>query len=188
MKSTSLKRLGQASRKGAEPVAQVPHPDEELTQPADTSVPARNSRPLEIGAAVVFAGLTAAIYFLANTIELRVEVPGIGPRSWPRLLAVLGFGFSIILLLVAVFGREVDRSDLDSATRPGWRRLLLTVAATIVFIVLWPLVGFIYVAPLLISAVTAISGGRTVRALAIYPVLTTVMIYVLFNLMLKVPL
>lgn len=188
MKSTSLKRLSHTSRKGAEPVDQVPHPDGEHAQPADTSIPTNDSRPLEIVTAVVIAALTAAIYVLAHGIEVRSEVPGVGPRSWPQGLGIAGLGFSIILFLTSVFGHTADRSDLDRATRTGWRRLLLTVAVTVAFIVLWPLVGFIFVAPLLISAVTAIAGGRTIQALAVYPILTTAMIYVLFNVLLKVPL
>lgn len=184
MKSASPQRR---SDPGAEPAVQAPHP-EVSAQPADAGEPARNSRPLEIGAALVVAAVTAAVYFLAKNIDVRIETPGVGPRTWPELLGAAGFGFSALLLLMALFGRTADRSDLDGATRTGWVRLLVTLAATVAFIVLWPVVGFIYVAPLLISAVTAIAGGRTIRALAVYPILATAGIYVLFHLLLKVPL
>ena len=137
---------------------------------------------------MLFRSVTAAVYLLAKNIEVRVETPGVGPRTWPELLGATGFGFSALLLLMALLGRTADRSDLDSATRAGWLRLLMTIGATVVFIVLWPLVGFIYIAPLLISAVTAIAGGRTIRALIAYPILATAGIYALFHLLLKVPL
>lgn len=152
------------------------------------SASARASRRLEIAAAATAVGMTAAVFLLAGAIDLRVEQAGMTPRSWPQLLGVLGLGLSTILLLTAVLRPPQSRSELEASTRPGWLRLLFTVAATLAFLVAWPLLGFVFAAPLFIAGVTAIAGGRGFRALLIYPVVMATLIYALFHLLLKVPL
>lgn len=163
------------------------HTGGEAEAPA-ASASARPSRALEIVIAAAALGITGTVFLLSGAIELRVEQPGMTPRSWPQLLGGLGVALSAILLLNAVLRPPLPRSELDAATRTGWTRLLLTIGATVVFLVAWPLLGFIVTAPVLIAAVTAIGGGRGIRPLVIYPVVTAALIYALFNLFLKVPL
>lgn len=182
-------------RRGSKAAVEPPHGEGpagldlggEAEAPA-ASASARPSRPLEITVASAAVAVTAAVFLLAGVIELRVEQPGMTPRSWPQLLGGLGLGLSTILLITAIVRPPQPRSELEAATRTGWLRLLLTVGATLVFLVVWPVLGFVFTAPALIAAVTAISGGRGVRTLVIYPVVMAAAIYALFNLFLKVPL
>lgn len=168
-------------------VGMSPTAGEEAEAPA-ASVSARPSRWLEITVAAAAVGLTGAVYLLGGAIDLRVEQPGMTPRSWPQLLGGLGLGLSIILLVTALVRPPQPRSDLDASTRPGWQRLLLTVAATVAFLAAWPALGFVFTAPVFIAGITAIGGGRGIRALLIYPIVMAALIYALFNLLLKVPL
>ncbi|WP_458111103.1 tripartite tricarboxylate transporter TctB family protein [Arthrobacter sp. R1-13] len=172
---------------GVEPAGMTVAPGEEAEAPV-ASASASPSKWLEIAVAAAAVGLTAAVYLLGGAIELRIEQPGMTPRSWPQLLGGLGLALSIVLLLIAVLRPPQSRSELEASTRPGWLRLLLTVAATIAFLAAWPLLGFVFTAPVFIAVVTAIGGGRGVRALLIYPVVMAALIYALFNLLLKVPL
>lgn len=160
-----------------------PSEDAEATAP-----PASTSRKLEVTVAVIALVATGILFFLASNISVRAELPGMTPRSWPKLLAGLGFGLSLILLLTSLLAKPQDRGDLDAATGSGWGRLLMTIAATVAFMVLWPLLGFVFVAPVFISAVTAIAGGRNLISLLAYPLITTGTIYALFHLLLRVPL
>jgi putative tricarboxylic transport membrane protein len=172
---------------GAGPAGINTTPGEEAEAPA-ASASARPSRWLEIAVATAAVGLTGAVYLLGGAIDLRVEQPGMNPRSWPQLLGGLGFGLSVILLVTALVRPPQPRSDLDASTRPGWQRLLLTVGATLAFLAAWPALGFVFTAPVFIAAITAIGGGRGIRALLIYPIVMAALIYALFNLLLKVPL
>lgn len=170
-----------------EPAGMSTAPGEEAEAPV-ASASASPSKWLEIAVAATAVGLTAAVYLLGGAIELRIEQPGMTPRSWPQLLGGLGLALSIMLLLIAVIRTPQSRSDLEASTRPGWLRLLFTVAATIAFLAAWPVLGFVFTAPVFIAVVTAIGGGRGFRALLIYPVVMAALIYALFNLLLKVPL
>jgi hypothetical protein len=149
---------------------------------------AQPSRWLEIAVAVTAVALTSTVLVLGRSIELRVEVPGMNPRSWPTFLGGLGLGLSLILLITAIVKSPQPRDDVEATTRSGWFKLLLTVAATIAFVVTWPLLGFLVTAPVFIAAATAIAGGRGIRQLLIYPVMVAGLIYALFNLLLRVPL
>lgn len=189
MSASPLKRRG---RKAAvePPYSEGPaglDTDGEAEAPV-ASASASPSRALEVVIAAAVLAITGTVFLLSGAIELRVEQPGMTPRSWPQLLGGLGLALSVLLLAYAVFRPPLPRSELDAATRTGWLRLLLTIGATVVFLVVWPLLGFIVTAPVLIAAVTAIGGGRGIRALVIYPVVTAALIYALFNLLLKVPL
>ena len=154
---------------------------------------ARGERPTtarrwpEITIALAAVALTGSVLLLANAIELRLEQPGLTPRSWPTFLGALGLGLSLILLITALV-KAPGPNDNESTTRAGWIKLLLAVAATIAFIVVWPLTAFVVAAPVFVSAVTAIGGGRGIRALVIYPVVMTGALYAMFNLLLRVPL
>ena len=141
----------------------------------------------EITIALTAVALTGSVLLLANAIELRLELPGLTPRSWPTFLGALGLALSLILLITALV-KAPGPSDNESTTRAGWIKLLLAVAATIAFIVVWPLTAFVVAAPVFVSAVTAIGGGRGIRALVIYPVVMTGALYAMFNLLLRVPL
>ncbi len=155
--------------------------------PEETSQ-APASRWLEIAVAVTAVILTGTVLLLARSIEMRVDIAGMNPRSWPTFLGGLGLALSLILLITAIAKSPAPRDEIEPATRTGWFKLLLTVAATIAFIVVWPLLGFVVTAPVFIALVTAIAGGRGIRSLLIYPVIMAAVIYALFNLLLKVPL
>jgi putative tricarboxylic transport membrane protein len=142
----------------------------------------------EIATALVMLAVTGSVFLLANLIGLRLEQPGLTPRSWPAFLGALGFGLSLILLITALVKRPSHNDDIEAATHSGWIKLLLALAATIAFIIVWPLTDFVIAAPVFVAVVTAIGGGRGIRALVIYPVVMTAALYAMFNLLLRVPL
>ena len=168
-------------------------PSSSTTSGHEGAVDAGGERPTtvprwpEITIALTAVALTGSVLLLANAIELRLELPGLTPRSWPTFLGALGLGLSLILLITALV-KALGPNDNESTTRAGWIKLLLAVAATIAFIVVWPLTAFVVAAPVFVSAVTAIGGGRGIRALVIYPVVMTGALYAMFNLLLRVPL
>lgn len=165
----------------------APAAADETTTDAGTHVAAARRWP-EIVIAATAVALTGSVLLLASAIELRLDQPGMTPRSWPTFLGALGLGLSLILLVTALVKAPRPNDDIESTTRAGWAKLLLALAATIVFIVVWPLTAFVVAAPVFVAAVTAIGGGRGIRALVIYPVVMTGALYAMFNLLLRVPL
>jgi hypothetical protein len=154
----------------------------------DHAVPAAPSRRLEIVCAAIAVVGYGAIVLLARAIEVRTETGGIDPRWWPELLGVLGLVLSILLLVIAIVRPPFSRDDLEAATRQGWVRVGLAIVLSVVFILLWPVVGFLVVTPIFLVAATYLFGGRGWKTLILFPVLMTGFIYLLFHTLLKVPL
>lgn len=150
--------------------------------------PAPASRGLEVVGALVALVVSAALFVLSDRIEVRGEPGGIDPRWWPRLLGLTGLALSCLVLVTSMVGRPAERSGIEAATRLGRFRFLLTFAATIGYLLAWPVAGFVPTSFGLLVALTAIFGGRGFRALLIFPAALTGFVFGVFHLVLRVPL
>lgn len=146
------------------------------------------SKVLEVLCAAVAVVVCGLLILGARAIEVRRETGGIDPRWWPELLGIFGLALAIILLLLVIIRPPFDRTDLERATRSGWARLIAAIGLSVVFVVAWSFVGFLVPAAIFLVAATFLFGGRGWRTLLLFPAATTAFIYVLFHLLLKVPL
>jgi energy-converting hydrogenase Eha subunit E len=168
--------------------------------PAEAEVVARPSRWLEIAAAGVALVFMAAYLILVLQIDLRREsAPGqIDARFWPTMLGVLGVVIAGWRLVYAMVRPPADRDDLERMQRGGMRRLVLTVALTVVYLALWELRAviafgysfnlFVFITPVFLFALLYIYGARSWKTFVLFPVITTAFIYVLFGMLLRIPL
>lgn len=158
------------------------------------------SKVMEIcvaGAGMVFM---AVVLVLARDIELRREVtPGqIGARFWPTMLAGTGLVVAAWRLLIVLLRPADARPDLERVQRKGPVRLLLTLALAIAFVAVWnlrevelagyELRAFPYACAALLAALAWLYGGRGWKALLLFPVVTTAVAYLLFGVLLRIPL
>lgn len=149
---------------------------------------ARPSKRMEIaGAAVALLGF-AVLIVASRAIEVRRETGGVDPRWWPQLLGIVGVVLSVVLLVRAVTRPPLARGDVQETTRDGRVRAALTVALAAVYIVAWPVAGFLVTTPVFLVAGTYLFGGRGWKALLVFPVALTAGIYLLFDAALQVPL
>jgi hypothetical protein len=149
---------------------------------------ARPSKRMEIvSAAVALLGF-AVLIVLARGIELRAETGGIDPRWWPQLLGAAGAALSVVLLSRAVLRAPLERDDVQEATRDGRTRTVLVVILTALYVLAWPLVGFVVVTPVFLLVATYLFGGRGWKALILFPAGLTAGLYLLFDAVLEVPL
>lgn len=158
------------------------------------------SRPLDIAFAVVALAFCAAYLILATQIDLRREAgPGqIDARFWPTVLGTTGVGLSVVLLVSALTRPPSPRPGLERVESGGVVRVVSTCALTIGYIAIWSissvsLLGFRYeVFPIATAALMAallwLYGHRGWRGLVIYPAATTAFIWVLFGIVLRIPL
>lgn len=161
---------------------------------------ARPSKGLEIAFATIALAITAAYLILGTQIDLRREaVPGqIDARFWPILLGTIGVAVSVALLAIAVVRPAPDRSDIERIQRGGVVRVLITSALTIAYVAGWTVssvVAFGYrielfpiVTGVYLFALMFVYGQRKWLGLVLYPVLVTAFIYVVFGMLLRVPL
>ncbi|GGM15635.1 MULTISPECIES: tripartite tricarboxylate transporter TctB family protein [Micromonospora] len=156
----------------------------------DPGAAAARWREAALGA--VFLVLGVVFLGLARSIELPTRALAVSPRIWPEALAFGIIGLSV-LQIVSAFVRTPTRADDDDeddgpATRSGVVRVAGFLAATVAFGLLWYYVHFLISGLVFVAALIGIAGGRGIKDLLLFPAGVTVVIYVLFGLLLRVPL
>ncbi|GAB3633105.1 hypothetical protein GCM10027421_24580 [Microbacterium shaanxiense] len=158
------------------------------------------SRALEIAFAVVALAVTAGYLVLTTQIPLRREaLPGqIDARFWPMVLAVTGIVVAIVLLAIAITRPAPGREEIERIQPGGVVRVAATLAISIAFIALWSLGSVILfgyrievfpiAAALLLVALMLVYGHRRWLSLIIYTASLTAFIYVVFGMLLRIPL
>lgn len=162
--------------------------------------PPAPSRLMEIAFAAIALALCAVYLVLGTQIELRREaVAGqIDARFWPLMLGSLGVAAAVALLVYAITRPPATREDLERIRPGGMMRVAVTCVLTIGFVALWsvsavvafgyrievfPIITAVYMLVLLL-----LYGLRSWIALIVYPLAVTAFIYVLFGILLRIPL
>ena len=163
-------------------------PSAEPDSPAELDTAARPSPTMEKAVAAASLLLGVAMLVGARSIQVRNETGGIDPRFWPSAIAVgilLAAGW---ITFNALTGRRGER-DLEAATRQGWIQMGITVAITAVVLVLWEIgISFLLLGALYLVALSWVYGLRGWRSLLLFPAVITAILYLVFMLLLGVPL
>lgn len=161
---------------------------------------ARPSKGIEIAFAAIALIITTSYLVLGSQIELRRAAdPGqIDARFWPIMLGSLGVAVSVALLVIAIVRPAPDRSAIEPIQRGGVLRVIVTAVITLVYVALWTfssVVAFGYrielfpiITAVYMFALMLVYGYRKWLGLILFPVLVTAFIYVVFGMLLRVPL
>ena len=176
------------------------HADATSAVEQDEQQGAPASRPLEIVFGAVALAFSAGYLFLTTQIPLRREaLPGqIDARFWPMVIAVTAVVISLAILALAVTRPAPGREDLDRIQPGGVVRVVATLAITGAFIAVWSLgtvILFGYrievfpvAAAVLMAALMLLYGHRRWLSLIIYSASVTAFVYVVFGMLLRIPL
>ncbi|MGO1406725.1 tripartite tricarboxylate transporter TctB family protein, partial [Agrococcus casei] len=114
------------------------------------------------------------------------------------VLAITGIGLSLAQLIVAVVRPAPEREDLDALQSGGYRRVGATLIATALFVVAWNIgtvIAFGYriqlfpiAATVFLAVLIAIYGARSWKAYAFFPLPMAMLSYLLFSVVLRIPL
>ncbi len=166
----------------AGPVAVEP-PDQPAAEPTAAVSPLMER--VTAGVVIVFG-----IFLLvtARSIELRNETDGIDPRWWPTVISAGIIGSGLWMLVNAVLGVSIERS-VEPSRRSGWIQVGITVGALVAVLVLWQMgVSFLVLGPAFLIVTNWAYGLRRWTTLLLFPAIVTLILYLVFQLLLKVPL
>ncbi len=166
----------------------------DLTTPADAPATGRarpGPRKRDLVPAAAGAALAVTAFALATQIPEGARLTQFSPRWWPEILAALLLVLSVCLAVTA-FRRKptaaVEQDVPESATRQGAWRLTSMLASIGGYGVLWYFVDFRVSTLVLFVALTWLGGGRGWKALVLFPAIATAILYLLFGVLLRVPL
>jgi len=150
---------------------------------ARPSAPLRELVPALAGAAVAVGALV-----LAAQVPEKTGLTSFSPRWWPEALAYVLLGLSVLHAALALLRPRATAELPDPASRTGALRLTAMLLAVLGYGVLWYFVDFRVSTPVLLAALVHLGGGRGWKALLVFPAVVTAVLYLLFGVLLKVPL
>lgn len=159
-----------------------------MTQTLTVEEGRRAASPVrEAALGLVFLVLGTVVLVLARAIELPQRSTAVSPRIWPEALAIGLIGLSALQVVVA-FVATPDADEQEEVTRKGLLRVAGFVGSILAFGLLWYYVHFLLSGFALVAALTWVAGGRGLKDLVLFPAVIVAVLYVLFALLLKVPL
>lgn len=159
-----------------------------MTEGSVVEQPSRepNHRGYEVSVGIAVAALGVTCLVLTNQLELSRDGGAFGPRWWPTALSIAIIATGVVLAIQAVISRV--SSDEPRITRSGGITLAATVAGIVGYGIAWQYLDFRAVTVVLLIGLTFLFGGRGIKALIVFPVVTTLILWAIFGLLLRVPL
>lgn len=142
-------------------------------------------KKFDIAISAILMVVAAAMFVAAGSLP---EVDGaIGAGTWPRVLSVVLFLLAALLMLQGLADRSSAPAPFNIHS-PGFRRVLIGVGIIAVFCILLKFLGFMLASVFLIPAVMRLMGEKRIPVLAGVTAGVLVFIYVVFSLILRLPL
>jgi hypothetical protein len=145
-----------------------------------------NHRGYEIAIGIAVGAVGAACLMLSSQIVVARDVSAFGPRWWPTALSITMIVIGLALVIQAVVSRV--SSTEPPMTRSGAYTLTATVAGIVGYGIAWQYLDFRAVTVLLLVGLVYLFGGRGIKALLVFPAVTTLILWAIFGLLLRVPL
>lgn len=170
------------------------------TTPQDEYQDAMPSRRLELTFAVVALAVAAGYLMLALQVPLRRAAAAgqMDARFWPTVLGASAVAVAVVLLVVAISRPAPTREDVERIQPGGVLRVIATLAIVVAFVALWSLGAVIVfgyrievfpvAAGLLMASLMLVYGHRRWLSLLLYSVAVTAFVYVVFGMLLRIPL
>lgn len=143
-----------------------------------------NVRGLFVALSVALLGGTMMLPI--HGLELSAADGSIGPGWWPAVLGGTLVAGAVAIALVAF--KQPEPMLEQRVSSHGLGRLGAVITAIILYGIGWQFFHFILVTVVFLSALMYVTGGRGVKALVVFPVLTAAVLYGLFGMLLQVPL
>ncbi len=145
-------------------------------------------------AEIVFGG--AAVLFALLFFILAGNFPGarghdVGMAFYPRVLSILIIVLSVIVILQGITRKETEsesRESLFYTEDKGVQRVVLLILATLIYPYLLQYAGFLILTPVYLGFLMWVIKAGKAKKILFLALLTTVLIYVVFQRLLKIPL
>jgi len=135
--------------------------------------------------ALVF--MCISVYVVAVTFTFRKfrNVP-IGPEFFPKYLGVGLFICSGVLLIQSIKSDDKSESPTINPLNKGIQRTLIGLIIMVLYVLLWPILGFLVVTPLLLFSMMYLLQIRDYKIMLIIAIGVSLGIFLIFKLLLGI--
>lgn len=138
---------------------------------------------------VVFLIISLGAYAIGSPLEAKLPTDPLGPAWWPKYLSLALGVFSALLLLQSVLTpKGKDKPAPFDFKSEGFHRVLKLCGVLIIFVALTYFLGIYIGLLLMVPTVMYLLGERKKPVLLAFSAGTCVFVFVVFKLLLKVPL
>ena len=143
-------------------------------------------RRISLAGGVVFLVFACVYFLLSDNLPPGGPFDKIGTKFFPKLLAGILGGLSLLLIALTVFvaGPRGETASSDRGDRPAFYG---TLAVAFVALGLWKVIGFL-ATPLLMAGIMLVNGARSARVVTAVAVGGTVLLYLVFFRLFALPL
>lgn len=169
----------------------MPTPEVRAQSPEAAAAPSGvRPRLRELVPALAGIAVAVLVFVLITEVPDDTHQTQFSPRWWPEGLAFVLLGLSIAHGVVSAIRPPTQAEDdgPGELTRSGVLRLLSMLAVIAGYGVLWSFIDFRVSTTILFIALSYLGGGRGWKALIAFPVVATMTLYLLFGVLLRVPL
>ncbi|MET4098642.1 hypothetical protein ABIB37_000879 [Agrococcus sp. UYP10] len=174
-----------------------------MTDTAPAPAPARRwtrDTAMDLVVSLALLALAIAYLVLSSQIELRREAaPGqMDARAWPMFLGVAAVVTAGLLVLRTMLRGADPRDEIETAQPGGLLRVGGTMAIALAYLALWAVNDLVLpgiripvfpiATALAVVALLLLYGHRGWKGLVIYPIALAALNWVLFAMLLRIPL
>lgn len=143
-------------------------------------------RRISLAGGVVFLVFACVYFVLSDHLPPGGPFDKIGTKFFPKLLAAVLGGLSLLLIAFTVLARRTQ--DETAPSERGDRKAFYgTLAVAFVAVGLWKVIGFAST-PLLMAGIMLVNGARSPRVVAAVTIGGTVLLYLVFFRLFTLPL
>lgn len=138
---------------------------------------------------IIFLIISIGAYVIGTSFVAKLPTDPLGPAWWPECLSIAMGIFSVLLILQGILTpKEKDKPAPIQFKSEGFHRVMKLSGVLIIFAVITYVVGIYIGLLLMVPTVMYLLGERKKPVMAIFSVGTCVFVYVVFKLLLMVPL
>ncbi|HOV38221.1 MAG TPA: tripartite tricarboxylate transporter TctB family protein [Spirochaetales bacterium] len=140
------------------------------------------TRIFDVGAGIIGLAIAAYIYYASGSFPEPHESQ-LGAAVFPRLLAIL-----LILFVVFITLDNILKKDKTVFYIKNEMQVLFCFIALLVYGSIFKSIGFLIATPFFIAALLLILRLKNFKTIVVVSLSTTILIYVVFKMLLSVPL
>ena len=145
------------------------------------------NRRISLAGGVIFLVFACVYFLLSDNLPPGGPFDKVGTRFFPKLLAAVLGGLSLLLIALTVVVTRAQDDDTAPAERGDRPAFYGTLAVAFLALGLWKVIGFLST-PLLMAGIMLVNGAKSPRVVSAVAIGGTVLLYLVFFRLFALPL